>query len=72
MNTLPLGTPWDISLDELNNTLRAAGVKPIVPAGATMQSARHMDMQTRVARVTALCQSVCRARESAPPIFSII
>jgi hypothetical protein len=29
MNTLPLGSAWDISLDELN-ALRAAGVEPIV------------------------------------------
>jgi hypothetical protein len=34
MNTMPLYSPWDISVAELDNRLRAAGVEPIVPDGA--------------------------------------
>ncbi len=62
MNTCD--TTWDISLAELNDHLGAAGVEPVVREGVS--SARDLDAPTRQTLVTALRQSVRRARGDAP------
>ena len=63
---LPLGPPWDVSIVDLNNLLRAAGVGPVTLSG--VQSARDLDWTTRVALVNALRGSVRQARVDAPPV----
>jgi hypothetical protein len=68
MITYPLDIPWDVSLTELNDTLCAAGVEPIMLGGVGTRSARDVGMPTRIARATALRESVRRARESTVPI----
>lgn len=59
-------TPWDISLAELNYYLYAAGVEPVQREGLSF--ARDLDAPTRQALITALRQSVRRARADAPPV----
>ena len=63
---LPLGPPWDVSIVDLNNLLRAAGVGPVTLNG--VQSARDLDWTTRVALVNASRESVRQARVDAPPV----
>jgi hypothetical protein len=63
---LPLDTPWDISLTELNSYLRAANVATLNQDDAL--SARELDAPTRSALVMALREAVRRARDDAPPV----
>jgi hypothetical protein len=66
MNSFPLDTPWDISIGELDDGLRLAGVEPVTLNRS--QSARDLDLTTRVALVEALRESVHRAQVDAPPV----
>jgi hypothetical protein len=59
MDSLPLDTPWDVSIAELNDCLRLAGAEPIT---------HDLDGPARVALVKALRESVRQARMDAPPV----
>jgi len=63
---MALDAAWQVSIAELNDTVRLAGVEPASRAGVV--SARDLDLPTRIALVEALRESVRRARESAPPV----
>jgi len=63
---MALDAPWQVSIVELNDCMRRAGVEPASRAGAV--SARDLDLPTRIALVEALRESVRRARASAPPV----
>jgi hypothetical protein len=65
---ISLDIPWDIPTAELNAPLRAAGVEPGSQDDRTLRAARNLDLQTRMALVTALRESVRRARVDAPPV----
>ncbi len=66
MTNTCLEPPWNVSLLDLNNLLRAAGVEPVTLNA--VQSARDLDWTTRVTLVKALHESVRRARMDAPPV----
>ena len=63
---MALDAAWQVSIAELNDTVRLAGVEPASRAGVV--SARDLDLPTRIALVQALHESVRRARSSAPPV----
>jgi hypothetical protein len=63
---MALDAPWQVSIAELNDTVRLAGVEPASRTGVV--SARDLDLPTRIALVKALHESVRRARASAPPV----
>ena len=66
MNSLSLAVPWNISIEELNNYLRAAGVEAIALDDA--QLVRDLDAPTRARRIESLRKSAARARADAPPV----
>jgi hypothetical protein len=63
---MALDAPWQVTIAELNDTVRLAGVEPASRAGVV--SARDLDLPTRIALAEALHESVRCARASAPPV----
>ena len=63
---MALDAPWQVSIAELNDTVRLAGVEPA--SRTSVVSAHDLDLPTRIALVEALHESVRRARASAPPV----
>lgn len=68
MGTIHPDLAWDTPLNELNGSLRAAGVEPVALDEPPLRSARDLDTPTRGALVAALLQSVSQARVDAPPV----